>query len=506
MIVLKGVRVGLAVISVAAMTLLFVDFTGTAAHAWPWLAKVQLVPAILAGNLAALALILALTLLLGRVYCSVICPLGILQDAANWLRSRVMTKKAGKLRFNYSPAKTKTRLGVLAVFVVLLALALTQLLAASIAGLLDPYSAYGRIAAQIFAPVANFFNNLLAAWSESRADNYDFYRVAYAVSAPVLAVAIVTLVAVCAMAWRGGRDYCNSICPVGTVLGYLSKCSLLKIEIDTEKCRSCGLCGRACKAKCIDTKAHAVDHTRCVACMDCIGTCRDGAISYTWRRAKRQPAPAPQKADEGRRGFLVAAGAIAGAAAMHAAKTDGGLTPLKDKQPARRAVAVVPAGAVSLSHLRSHCTACQLCIQNCPGRVLKPQMSLEGFMQPALDFTKGYCKPECTECSRLCPAGAIKPVSEAQKSSIKVGTAVVDPELCLSASQGEKCGSCERHCPAGAIMMVKGANGNLRPTVSEEACIGCGSCEYHCPVGTVASMKGAGSAIHVEGIMQHRVI
>lgn len=327
MIVLKGVRVGLAVISVAAMTLLFVDFTGTAAHAWPWLAKVQLVPAILAGNLAALALILALTLLLGRVYCSVICPLGILQDAANWLRSRVMTKKAGKLRFNYSPAKTKTRLGVLAVFVVLLALALTQLLAASIAGLLDPYSAYGRIAAQIFAPVAYFFNNLLAAWSESRADNYDFYRVAYAVSAPVLAVAIVTLVAVCAMAWRGGRDYCNSICPVGTVLGYLSKCSLLKIEIDTEKCRSCGLCGRACKAKCIDTKAHAVDHTRCVACMDCIGTCRDGAISYTWRRAKRQPAPAPQKADEGRRGFLVAAGAIAGAAAMHAAKTDGGLTP-----------------------------------------------------------------------------------------------------------------------------------------------------------------------------------
>lgn len=169
-------------------------------------------------------------------------------------------------------------------------------------------------------------------------------------------------------------------------------------------------------------------------------------------------------------------------------------------------MAVVPAGAVSLSHLRSHCTACQLCIQNCPGRVLKPQMSLEGFMQPALDFTKGYCKPECTECSRLCPAGAIKPVSEAQKSSIKVGTAVVDPELCLSASQGEKCGSCERHCPAGAIMMVKGANGNLRPTVSEEACIGCGSCEYHCPVGTVASMKGAESAIHVEGIMQHRVI
>lgn len=504
---LKAVRVALAVVSLVAMTLLFVDFTGTAAALWPWLAKAQLVPALLAGNLAALAVILAMTLLLGRVYCSVICPLGILQDVANWLRVRLTSKKAGKFRFGYSPARAKTRLGVMAVFAVLLVLGLTQVLAASIAGLVDPYSAYGRIAAQIFAPAWYFGNNLLAAWSESRPDNYDFYRVAYAMSIPVLAVAIVTVATVCAMAWRGGRDYCNSICPVGTVLGYISKYSLLKIEIDADKCRNCGLCGRACKARCIDTKAHAVDHTRCVACMDCIGICRDGAISYTRRRAAKQPAAeAPAGPDEGRRGFLVAAGAIAGAAAMHAAKTDGGLTPLKDKQPAKRAVAVVPAGALSLEHLRSHCTACQLCVQNCPSRVLKPQMTLEGFMQPALDFTGGYCKPDCTLCSQLCPAGAIKPVDEAQKSSVKVGTAVVDPGLCLSASQGEKCGSCASHCPAGAIVMVKGRNGHLQPAVNEEACIGCGACEYHCPVGTVATMESAVSAIHVEGIMQHREI
>lgn len=505
----KILRVVLALASIAAMTLLFADFTGYAAAHWPWLAKLQVVPALLAANVVALAIIVALTLVLGRVYCSVLCPLGILQDAANWLRVRIMSKKAGKYRFRYSPAKAKTRWAVFGVFAVLLALGLANVLAASIAGLADPYSAYGRIAAQVFAPIGYFCNNLLASWSEGQAGNYDFARVAYAVSAPVLVVAIVSLVVVCVMAWRGGRDYCNTICPVGTLLGYISKYSLLKIRIDTEKCRNCGLCARACKAKCIDAKAHAVDATRCVACMDCLGTCSEGAISYTWRRVRKpsaSPAPKASVPDAGRRGFMVAAGALAGATAMQAARRDGGLTALKAKQPARRAVAVVPAGAVSLEHLRSHCTACQLCIQNCPSHVLKPQTTLEGFMQPTLDYTNGFCRPECTLCSQICPAGAIQPIDEVAKSSIKVGTAVVDVETCLSASQGEKCGSCARHCPAGAIEMVEGENGNLRPAVNEEVCIGCGACEYYCPVGTVASMKAPGSAIHVEGAERHREI
>ncbi len=522
---LKTIRIILAILSLAAVTLLFVDFTGTAQSLWPWMAKIQFVPALLSVNAVALAIIVGGTLLLGRAYCSVICPLGIFQDAVNWLRGRIGSKKKRKNRFRYSPARSKTRLAVLGIFVFLLILGLTNLLAASIAGLLEPYSAYGRIASQIFAPAVDWINNLLAGWSESQVDNYTFYRVAIATSIPVLIVAIITLLIVTAMAWRGGRDYCNTICPVGTILGYLSKYSLLKPVINTDKCINCGKCGRNCKAKCINTKAHAIDYTRCVACMDCINTCNEGAIVYTYRRShggyqpadnggktQNNAARAAKKAaeavtDQSRRGFIIA-GAMLTGAAVQAKVNDGGLTALKDKKSAKRETPIVPAGAVSLSHLSRHCTACQLCIQSCPNHVLKPSVSLDGFMQPRLDFTDGYCTPECTVCSSVCPVGAFHPITVEEKSSIKIGSAVVDVKSCISAADGIKCGSCAKHCPAAAIEMVPVSisNQNLRPVVNEEICIGCGSCEYHCPAGTIDGMRTERAAIHVEGILKHREI
>lgn len=505
---LKTLRIILAIISLAAVTMLFLDFTGTARSLWPWMAKAQFVPALLSVNVIALAAIIVCTLLFGRVYCSVICPLGIFQDAVNWLRGKVGAKKKRKNRFRFIPASTRTRLSVLGIFSLLIVIGLTNVLAASIAGLIEPYSAYGRIASQIFAPAYDWANNMLASWSESRIDNYDFYRVTIAVSAPLLAVSVITLVIVTAMAWRGGRDYCNTICPVGTILGYLSKYSLLKPVINTEKCINCGKCARNCKAKCINAKAHEIDYSRCVACMDCISLCSEGAITYTRRKAKAQADGAScGTADRSRRGFIIA-GAMLSGAAIQAKVTDGGLTALKDKKPAVRATKVVPAGAVSLSHLSRHCTACQLCVQSCPNHVLKPTLGLDGFMQPHLDFTDGYCTPECTVCSSVCPVGAFHPVSAEEKSSVKIGTAVVDADACISASKGVKCGSCARHCPAAAIEMVPVAAGsdNLRPAVNEEACIGCGSCEYHCPAGTVEGMDSNRAAIHVEGILKHHEI
>lgn len=506
---LKAIRIVAAIVSLVMVTLLFVDFTGTARQLWPWMAKIQFVPAVLSANALALLLLLALTLVFGRVYCSVICPLGILQDVVSWLRGRFSSKKNGVLRFKYVAEHRRARLIVLGVFVALLVLGLTQLLAAAIAGLIAPYSAYGRIASQIFAPVIYFCNNLLASWSASQPDNYTFAPVAYAVSVPVLSVAIITLVAISVLAWRGGRDYCNVICPVGTILGYLSKFSLLKVRIDTNKCVNCGLCGRSCKSKCIDVKAHAIDYSRCVACMDCLGRCKESALAYTWRRPSAQVADTTDKADKGRRSFMVTAGIVASALALDAvAKTDGGLTPLKPKQSPKRDVPLVPAGSVSVKHFSSHCTACQLCIQSCPSKVLKPSTDLAHFMQPMMDFTENYCDPLCTVCSGVCPVGAILPITKEEKTAIKIGNAVVDPSLCISATEGVKCGSCAAHCPAGAIMMIDDPAhpGNKRPAVNEEACIGCGSCEYHCPVGTIATMASPTAAINVYALPVHRLI
>ena len=509
---LKKIRILLALLSFLAVTLLFIDFTGTARHLWPWMAKAQLMPAILAGNILAVIAIIIGTLLFGRLYCSIICPLGIFQDIVNRLRGYIGNKKSRMNRFAYHKARTKVRLSVFTVFVILLITGMFYLLSASIAGLIEPYSAYGRIATGIFAPIYDGANNLLAAWSESQEDNYMFYRVSAAVSAPLLVISIITLIAMLIFAWRGGRDYCNTICPVGTLLGFISKYSIFKPVIDTEKCINCGKCARNCKSSCIDSKSHTFDYSRCVACMDCINQCSKDAIKYTCRRNPIAQNDYSDTVDAGRRGFVTGTGFIIGAFGIDAiAKTtDGGLTALKDKKPAKRTTRIVPPGAVSIRNLQSQCTACQLCIQSCPSHLLKPSFTLDGFMQPLMDFTDGYCYPDCTVCSEICPAGAIKPIDKALKSSIKIGTAVVNLDICVSASESKTCGNCANRCPAGAIIMVPKIEGDrnspLIPTVNEAICIGCGSCEYHCPVGTVEEMVSTQSAIHVEGLSNHREI
>ena len=512
---LKILRVTLAVLSFMAVLLLFVDFTGTAARLWPWMAKIQLVPALLSFNVAAIVLLLLVTLLFGRVYCSVICPLGITEDAVISLRRRFAPKRRRRAgMFRYEPAHRKLRAAFLAVFLLLVVLGLTGLVATSWAGLLEPYSAFGRIASSIFAPGARALNNIASELSP--ADSYVFGPVSQAsISGVLLAVALVSFVVITVIAWLTGRGYCNAVCPVGTLLGFFSRYSFLKPVIDTSKCNRCGSCGRHCKSQCIDTVNHRIDSTRCVACMDCIGVCRQGAISFSRRPRKVKNLKTSGKTsitDTSRRSFMLAGAALAGNAIVSAAdKTvDGGLTPLKRKQAYPDRMPAVPAGAVSVSHLRRHCTACQLCIANCPEGILRPSSSLDSLMQPVMLFTDGFCRPECTRCSDICPAGAFHPLSVEEKSAIKIGRAVVDYSICLSATGEAECGSCARNCPAAAISMVpvdgSDTESPLMPVVDDSACIGCGSCEYHCPVGTVQPIKADRAAIHIEGLEIHRPI
>ncbi len=500
---LRIVRMLLATVAILAITLLFVDFTGIAARWLSFLPKIQLVPALLALNLGALCLLAVLTLVFGRVYCSVICPLGIYQDIVMRLRIWLSPKRKRRAGFfRHSPEAKKLRYGFFAMFLVLVALGLAGVIASSFAGLLDPYSAYGRMASRFALPL---WRTAVVPVADMAAESgvyvLDSYPAAQPLNVAVLAVAVLTFVVVTAMAWRGGRDYCNKVCPAGTMLGLLSRFSLLKPAIDTDKCNRCGTCGRKCKASCIDTNNHSIDYSRCVVCMDCIGNCTRGAISY----ARRRGGTAKAAPDATRRSFMVGLAVAGGAIAARAADkaTDGGLAPLKDKQRHPDAAPAVPAGAIGIGHLSSRCTACQLCVSACPEGVLRPSLSASRFMQPELVFTGGFCRPDCTECSHVCPAGAIKPVDAAEKTAIRIGRAVVGTATCISAAYGQHCGNCARHCPAGAIQMVKGPNGNMRPSVDESVCIGCGSCEYHCPVGTAGHISSDKAAIYVEGYKVH---
>ena len=489
------VRRILGIIFFALITLLFLDFTG-AIHTWfGWMAKIQFLPAVLALNFGVVIGLVLLTLLMGRIYCSVICPLGVLQDIFGWLG-----KKVKKNRYTYSKPMNILRYVMLGVLVVALVAGFT-----SIGALIAPYSAFGRIATTFLAPVYQWGNNLLASWAES-ANSYAFYSVdIWWKGGITFVVALVTLTTLFVLAFKNGRTYCNTICPVGTVLGFLSKYSYLKPMIDTTKCNGCDLCARNCKASCIDSKNHAIDYSRCVVCLDCIDKCRQGAIKYVPRSKSAQSAPSGASADKGRRAFIAGTAMVAGASVAKAQKLkmDGGYAVIEDKKIPNRETPLTPPGSLSARNLAQHCTACQLCISACPNQVLRPSSDLSNFMQPVTSFERGYCRPECVKCSEVCPTGAIKPITKEEKTAIQIGHAVWIADNCVVNRDNEKCDNCFRHCPTGAIQMVaKNADDKKSakiPVINTERCIGCGACENLCP-------SRPFSAIYVEGHEVHREI
>lgn len=488
---LRKIRIVLASVFFVLITLLFLDFTGTIHHYFSWMASIQLIPAIMAVNVGVIIGLLVLTLIFGRVYCSVICPMGVFQDLISWLSSK---RKNKTYRFTYSKAKNVLRYTFLIVFIMAMLAGV-----GAIVSLLAPYSSYGRMATSFLSPIYGWINNVFAYFAE-RAESYAFYSIdVHVKSWLTFIVAVVTLVIVFVHAWRNGRTYCNTICPVGTLLGFFSRYSYLKPVIDASKCAGCKLCARSCKSSCIDVENHKIDYSRCVTCMNCLDSCNKGAIKYC------HPSGKVIKTDNSRRQFVAIAGAVVATSAIKAEEktVDGGLAVIEDKKIPNRTVPIVPGGAVSLDNFTQHCTACQLCVSACPNNVLRPSQSLDRFMQPEMSYESGYCRPECTRCADVCPTNAIRPLPKEEKMMRKIGTARWIKENCIILRDGVQCGNCERHCPNGAIRMIAmdetNPNSPKIPMVDSERCIGCGACEYVCP-------SRPFSAIFVDGIEVHRTI
>ena len=488
---LKKIRTILAAVVFVLITLLFLDFTGTLHHWLSWLSKIQFLPAVMALNVVVVVALIALTLVFGRIYCSIICPLGVFQD----ILARFHRKKH---KYSYSKEVRWLRYPVLVVFVIAAVAGIGSLFQ-----LLAPYSSYGRIATMIFQPIWKAGNNLLAMAAEHY-ESYAFYTVdTWMRSLPVLIIAAVTLVVLFVLAWRGGRTYCNTICPVGTILSFFARFSWLKVRFDADKCKNCSLCSKNCKSSCIDYKTHTVDYSRCVVCGNCIDNCKFGALKYAGGLGKS--ASSGSAVDTSKRSFLLASAMVTTAAMAQKKEKlmDGGLAEIEDKVTPERQTPLTPPGSLSFDHFAQHCTGCQLCVSECPNQVLRPSNDLMHLMLPTMSYEHGHCRPECTRCSEVCPAGAIKLVDKAEKSSIQIGHAVWIKKNCVVLTDEVSCGNCARHCPAGAIEMVPlnpdDEKSPMVPAINETACIGCGACEYVCP-------SRPFSAIYVEGHEVHKKI
>ena len=209
-----------------------------------WLMHMQLVEAVLTASFGWLVFWTVVTLLFGRLYCSTACPMGALMDAVAWLSRKFRRQRAN---YFYMRGRTTLRVLVVIVMVEVVCLGITALV-----GILDPYSNYVRI-------LEAFTLCTVTAWGTALA---------------VLAVVV-------AFSWRNGRLICNTICPVGSVLGAVTKVSALRFDINPDLCTHCGECERVCKSQCIDQKSNIVDNSRCVTCFDCAAVCPCGAI--TWR-------------------------------------------------------------------------------------------------------------------------------------------------------------------------------------------------------------------------------
>jgi ferredoxin len=518
---LKLFRVVVALAIFAGLTAALVDFRGALPpRIGHWLASAQFVPslmALLTGTSLALGalIILVATLAAGRVYCSAICPLGILQDVIAHVASWWPGRKSPRRR--YAPPVNWLRQSMLAVTLAGVVAGWAGLTLAA----LDPYSNFGRIASGLFRPLLTLANNAMVGPANAIGLT-SLYRVEphWAGTGMLSASAFLLVLLLVLVAWRG-RIYCNTLCPVGTLLGWLARMAAFRLEIDKGACTKCAECLRICKAHCIELRSGAIDFSRCVACYDCIGACDHGGIGHHWSWRRHQPAavppvsdPAPAIAvrDPARRAFIAGAATALAASFGASARLHAGPSAPNRDQPelddAHRAGAgnarnvICPPGSGSITRFLDRCTACQLCVSACPTHVLQPTWTaygLDGLMKPRMDYTTAFCNYECRVCGEACPSGAITLLDLPEKQVTQIGEARFEKEKCIVVVKGTDCAACSEHCPTKAVYTLPYGDNLRLPTVNRDLCIGCGGCEYACPAQpakaiTVSSKRQHGRA------------
>jgi ferredoxin len=507
---LKKVRIGVSLLFFILFTVIYLNLSGLAVQKlYNYLTYLQFIPSIIKfvsviSILATgFAVVIIFTLLFGRVYCSSVCPMGTLQDIISFISKKLNKKKYFKFKKGYGILKYSILTGTVLSFftggIILI-------------NFLDPFSNTGKVFTNLLRPVLIFVNNF-AAFGLGKLNVYWLYPIEIrGMSYAAIGFSLIVLGTIGFMSYTRGRLFCNSICPVGTILGLISKYSIFKISIDRDNCISCNLCEKVCKAGCIDKKNKIIHFERCVSCYNCFSVCPKGGIGYSNSLGKRGEVT-PCVVDNKRREFISKTFLyVIGLSTISLGQIK--VIPKKLSKIANiKKHAVCPPGSRSIAHFTGRCTACHLCVSGCPTQVLQPSLWEYGFtgvLQPHMDYKASFCNQECVICGQVCPTGAILPLTINEKKLTQIGKTNFIKENCIVETEGTECGACSEHCPTKAVQMVPYKNLHL-PEIKNEYCIGCGACEFACPVRPYKAIFVDGNEIHqmakkkVEGKIEQKV-
>ncbi len=437
-------------------------------------------------------LVIALTLLFGRVFCNWICPYGTLHQFVGWLFN-VNTTKENFDRNRYKPIYF-LKYGILTVFLVMAAMGSLQI------GLLDPICLMYRSVATVFSPAIDMgvdaTGNAIAA---TGAEAFWLDQLKFAPGVPRRVFVGSFWIGMFILALVGAnvfipRFFCRVLCPLGALLGAISRFSLFRINRDVHKCTDCDLCLTRCEGA-ADPQS-LVRMSECFSCMNCIDDCPEDALSFGIKGLDTKQVVA--NPEFGRR-KLVFSGVI-GALGYPFFRNDGTNTNETFSSDLIR-----PPGSVEEDEFLERCIKCDQCINVCPTNVLQPATFAEGGFEslwtPVMNFNISHCQLKCTLCSEVCPTGAIRKITVEEKlgkgefeeaGPIVLGTAFFDRGRCLPHAMEIPCVVCEEVCPVSpkAIQTkdeeVKDVTGNIvllnKPFMVPDLCIGCGICEAECPV------------------------